>query len=142
MKQTNRVLALLLAMACVLCISACSNSSEPEDVWANAAYTENTTLGNGATTVYVKVKTDEKSITFTLKTDKTNLGDVLAEHNLVAGEEGDYGLYIKTVNGILADYDVDKTYWGFYQNGEYMMTGVDSTEFKDGEHYELVKSKG
>ena len=47
----------------------------------------------------------------------------------------------KKVNGILADYDVDKTYWGLYKNGEYLMTGVDTTEIADGEHYELVKTK-
>ena len=42
---------------------------------------------------------------------------------------------------MLADYDVDQTYWGFYQNGEYMMTGVDTTEFADGDQYELVRTK-
>ena len=29
----------------------------------------------------------------------------------------------------------------FYKNGEYMMTGVDTTEFADGESFELVYSK-
>ena len=69
------------------------------------------------------------------------LGDALSEHDLLEGEEGEFGLYVKKVNGILADYDIDKTYWGLYKNGEYLMTGVDTTEIADGEHYELVKTK-
>ena len=63
------------------------------------------------------------------------------EHSLLEGDEGPYGLYVKKVNGITADYDVDQSYWGFYKNGEYMMTGIDMTEFADGEHYELVYTK-
>ena len=50
-------------------------------------------------------------------------------------------MYIKFVNGIEADYDKDKSYWAFYKNGEYMLSGVDTTAIADGEHYELVKEK-
>ena len=52
--------------------------------------------------------------------------------------QSEYGLYIKVVNGITADYDVDQSYWGFSKGGEYMMTGVDGTPFADGEVYELT----
>ena len=37
-----------------------------------------------------------------------------------------------------ADYDADGLYWAFYKSGEYLMTGVDTTEIADGEQYELV----
>ena len=87
------------------------------------------------------MKAEEQSVTFTIKTDKEILGDALLEHDLIAGEEGDYGLYVKVVNGMTADYDVDQSYWAFYKDGEYMMTGVDGTEIADGEHYELVYTK-
>ena len=50
-------------------------------------------------------------------------------------------MYIKSVNGVQADYDVDQAYWAVYQDGEYLMTGVDSTEVSDGAHYELVYTK-
>ena len=52
-----------------------------------------------------------------------------------------YGLYVKFVNGIEADYDNDQTYWALYKSGEYMLTGVDTTVISDGEHYELSKEK-
>ena len=55
--------------------------------------------------------------------------------DLIAGDESEYGLYVKTVNGVTADYDKDRTYWAFYVNGEYANTGVDSTPVEDGAVY-------
>ena len=103
--------------------------------------TENTTLGTGENTLTVTVGAEEKSIDFTIRTDKTVVGDALKEHKLIDGEEGPYGLYVKVVNGIEADYDKDQSYWSFEKDGEAMLTGVDSTEFKDGDCYELVRTK-
>ena len=153
----RKVLGILLALVLVFSFASCnetpatssdlasSDVTSSENVvvslWDNALYTEDTVVGEGEKTVYVEVKAEEKSITFTINTNATILGDALIENNLIAGEEGAYGLYIKTVNGILADYDVDSTYWGFFKDGEYMMTGVDTTEISGGEHYELVRTK-
>ncbi len=118
-----------------------SVETQAEDLWADAVYTEDKTFGEGAKSVDVEVKAADKSITFTLKTDKENLADALLEHKLVEGEDGPYGLYIKKVNGILADYDVNKAYWGLNKNGEMLMTGASDTKIADGEHYELVYAK-
>ena len=57
------------------------------------------------------------------------------------GEDGQYGLYVKTVNGITADYDVDGTYWAFYINGEYAMSGVDVTDIAAGSTYAFKVEK-
>ena len=54
---------------------------------------------------------------------------------LIAGEEGPYGLYVKTVNGITVDFDKDGKYWAFYVDNEYAMTGVDATDIKDDTSY-------
>lgn len=67
--------------------------------------------------------------------------DALLEHSLVAGDESEYGLYVKVVNGMTADFDVDQAYWAFYKDGEMMNTGVDGATIADGEHYELVYTK-
>ena len=108
-------------------------------LWETATYLSDTELGEGAKTVEVEVKAGEKSITFTIHTDKETLGEAMLDHGLISGEEGAFGLYVKFVNGIEADYDKDATYWGFYKNGEMMMVGVDGAIIADGEHYELVK---
>ena len=140
MKTYVRSITLLLAA--LLCLSFASCEKTPPDaLWESATYLEDTTLGEGKTTVSVEVKAGEHSITFTIRTDRTILGDALTDHNLIEGENGAYGLYVKKVNGITADYDVDQSYWGFYKNGEYLMTGVDTTTIADGEHYELVYEK-
>lgn len=118
-----------------------SVETQAEDLWADAVYTEDKTFGEGAKSVDVEVKAADKSITFTLKTDKENLADALLEHKLVEGEDGPYGLYIKKVNGILADYDVNKAYWSLSKDGEMLMTGASDTKIADGEHYELVYAK-
>lgn len=73
----------------------------------------------------------------TVNTDAATVGEALETLGLIQGEEGAYGLYVETVNGITADYDADKTYWAFYINGEYAMTGVDATEIVTGDSYEL-----
>lgn len=139
----NKMKTLLTAVLCVMmlaCMTACTKEEE-KGIWADAKYTEDTELGEGSKTVKVVVEAEEKKITFTIHTDETILGDALLAHELVEGEEGDYGLYIKKVNGILADYDVDQTYWAFSKGGEAMMTGVDGQTIADGEAYELVRTK-
>ena len=142
-KTVVSILSLALCLVLIAGLVSCANGNTvaKEGLWENATYLKDTELGTGAKTVLVEVKAGDTSITFTINTDKTTLGDALMEHGLIAGEESQYGLYIKKVNGILADYDIDGSYWGFYKNGEYMMSGVDTTEIADGEHYELVYSK-
>ncbi len=136
----KRILSLLLILCLVLTLCACGKTKAP-DLWENALYTEDTELGQGAKTVTVQVQAEDKTVNFTIHTDSATLGEALMEHGLVEGDMGEFGLYVKKVNGILADYDVDQTYWGFYSNGEYMMSGVDTTEIFGGESYELVRTK-
>lgn len=78
---------------------------------------------------------------FIIKTDKKTVGEALLDVELVEGDDGPYGLYVKKVNGITADYDVDQTYWGFFVDGEYAMNGVDQTEIEEGKSYSFKISK-
>ena len=72
---------------------------------------------------------------FEIYTDQEIVGDALLELGLIAGDEGPYGLFVKSVNGIVADYDEDSTYWAFYVNGEYAMSGVDVTKIEEDTAY-------
>ena len=137
MKKTALV-SLIFILVVSLMLTACGGT---KSVWENATYTENTELGEGATTFYLDVKAEDKTVTLTLNTDKTNLADALTELGLVSGEDGAFGLYVKTVNGILADYDIDGYYWGFNKNGESMLVGVSGETIEAGAHYELVRTK-
>ena len=69
------------------------------------------------------------------------VGEALLEKELVTGEDGQYGLYVQSVCGVVADYNTDGTYWSFLIGGEYAMTGVDQTEIVDGETYTFTRTK-
>lgn len=139
MKKTIRIFLILL---CVAVLFAGCNK-EPVYVDGTAKYTEDTTLGEGSKTITVTVKDHEgKAVVFTIKTDAETVGDALIENNLIAGEVDTYGMYVKVVNGLRADYDKDHAYWGFNVNGEASMTGVDMTDIIDGGVYELVYTVG
>lgn len=93
-------------------------------------------LGEGSTKFMLSVvDKDGNEETFEVHTDKATVGEALLELNFIAGDDSEYGLYVKTVNGITADYDKDGVYWAFYINGEYAQTGVDSTNIAEGDSY-------
>ena len=141
MKRTVKsILAVFLSLVFVAAFVSCNNA-DTADVWENATYRDDMEFGNGAKTAVVEVKAADKVVTFTIKTDKDTVGAALLEHGLISGEDGPYGLYIKVVNGITADYEVNQRYWGFYVNGELAMTGVDGTEITEGTKYRLEYSK-
>ena len=122
-----------------------SPESAPNDelspLWDNAQYKEDAEVGEGAHSVLVEVKIGSRSVTLTVKSDKDNLADMLAENGLVDGDTSEYGLYIKKVNGVTADYDVDNAYWGLCKDGEPTPVGASAITVTDGEHYELVYTK-
>ncbi|MBE6944134.1 MAG: DUF4430 domain-containing protein [Ruminococcaceae bacterium] len=138
----KKTISIILLLICVAALFAGCNKG-PVYVDGTAKYTEDTTLGEGSKTITVTVKDHEgKAVVFTIKTDAKTVGEALIENELIAGDEGTYGMYIKVVNGLRADYDKDRAYWGFNVNGERSMTGVDMTDLTDGGVYELVYTVG
>ena len=157
MKKTQRkqllsfILCLVLIAAMALLTTACDNFNldflgTEQEAATNAPNTngaDNSGEAPIAKKQFTFVVVDGNGIetTFQISTDKNIVGDALLAEGLIAGEEGAYGLYVKTVNGITADYDVDKTYWAFYINGEYAMTGADSTDIAEGSVYRFEYTK-
>ncbi|MBE6791535.1 MAG: DUF4430 domain-containing protein [Ruminococcaceae bacterium] len=116
-------------------------TSKEASLWDNALYTEDKEFGEGEKILTVEVTAEEKTVVFTVKTDESTVGAALLANDLIAGEQGDYGLYVKSVNGIVADYSVDQSYWAFYIGDDYASTGVDSTDIIQGTTYKLVYTK-
>ena len=77
--------------------------------------------------------------TFTIHTDAEYLRAALEGNGLIAGDESEFGMYVKSVNGMSADYEADGYYWSLYVDGEYATTGVDTTPVTDGGSYSLVR---
>lgn len=141
MKKLRSIVSVIIAFAVCIGISACGKQNSDVDLWENAVYQEDTELGNGEKSFSLTIEADSKSITLILHTDKETVGEALTEHKIISGEQGPYGLYVKTVNGIEADYDKTQGYWAFCQNGEGLMTGVDGQMVSDGDRYEFVYTR-
>jgi len=141
MKKIIIPIAIVIVIAALFFLIPSDKQPVTDGLWENALYTEDTSFGDGEKEVSVTVVAGENDVVLTLHSDKDNLGDALLEHGLVEGEDGPYGLYIKSVNGIVADYDIDKTYWSLSKEGDYMTTGVSETTFEDGDSFELTRLK-
>lgn len=101
-----------------------------------------TVLGEGSVKFTFEVVDGEgNQKNFEIHTDKESVADALLEFDLIAGDDSEYGLYVKTVNGITADYDVDGTYWAFYIDGQYATSGVDGVVPQEGHTYSLKVEK-
>lgn len=72
-----------------------------------------------------------------ISTDCQTVGEALLSYGMIDGDEGPYGLYVKTVLGETHDYEKDGMYWAFYVDGSYASAGVDSTLIVPGSVYAL-----
>ena len=130
MKQTklSRTLSLVFAVliaAMVLC-TACTQA-EPQ-------------VGTKTITVQIIVDGTD-TVTKSIQTDAEYLRGALEEEDLIAGEDGPYGLFIKTVSGITVD-DTKQQWWCFTKGGEELFTGVDDTLIHHGDKFEITLKTG
>ena len=98
----------------------------------------------GSKTISVSITHKDGTVKeFTLHTDAMYLLDAIREkdQDLIRGEEGPYGLYIKTVDGYTCD-ETAQEWWGFTKGGEYVETGVELTPIYDGDSYEFKLNVG
>lgn len=130
MKQTKLLRPLLLVFAVliaatVLC-TACTQA-EPQV---------------GVKTITVQIIVDgQDTVAKSITTDAEYLRGALEEEDLIAGEESQYGLFVKTVNGITAD-DAKQQWWCFTKGGADLFTGVDTTPIADGDTFEITLKTG
>ena len=141
------LLGLALSAAMTLSMAACSKDDDKKADDTTPSVSDSADsgeasgakeMGEGAKTFAFNVTDSTGAVTeFTIHTDEETVGAALLKVGLIAGDDSEYGLYVKTVNGITADYDTDGSYWAFYIDGEYAQTGVDSTDIKAGATYTL-----
>ena len=143
-KHTSALISIILIAAVALFTSGCNTATPPAEEKTSVEATESqaTVLGQGEIGFSFTVKDGEGNVSsFIIQTDKTVVGEALQELGLIEGEESQYGLYVKKVNGITADYDTTGTYWAFHINGEMAPTGVDTTQITPDTEYSFVVSK-
>ena len=123
------LILIVLIAAMVLSFAACGSKDEGN------ANVEPKTFS------FQVVYPDGSTKDFTVNTQTKTVGEALMAEGLIAGEDGPYGLYVKTVDGLTLDYDKDGMYWAFYVNGEYGMTGCELTDIEDGAVYAFKAEK-
>ncbi len=129
-KLLSLMLCLVLIAATALMATACWDKQTADD--------ENE---EPKSFTFIVVEEDGKETSFSVTSKKKMVGAALLSEGLIEGDDGAYGLYVKKVNGILAEYETTGTYWAFYVNGEYAFTGVDKTEVVDGATYSFKVEK-
>lgn len=149
MKRLKKALSLFLCtvliVAMALMTTGCSDKNERQtaipageeaDAEEEKTFTDGSVLGEGKKEFsFTIVDKEGKETALTIRTDKETVGEALLELGVIKGEAGDYGLFVQTVNGITVDYDKDGAYWAFYVNGEYALSGVDTTSITEGDSY-------
>ena len=115
-------LTLALLMLVITCLAIVSCNDDETDT-------------SEKTFTFTVVHADGATKDFTITTTEAILANALVNEGIIAGEDGPYGLYVKTVDGETLDYETDGKYWALYIDGQYAVTGVDSTEIKDGATY-------
>ena len=141
-KMLRSFVCVVLIAAMALACMGCAKKEEPK-VETPAVSTGVQELGTGAKTfAFYMQDLDGSRQDFLIHTDADTVGNALLELELIQGEPGPYGMYVKQVCGITAVYEDDGTYWAFYENGEYGMTGVDETPIDESVTYAMVKTEG
>ena len=130
MKKLNKILSVLLVLALTAAaFMSFTGCEKPKG-------------DDSEKTITVTVIDDKgESTSFTITTNSPNLRGALEQEKLVEGEDGPYGLYVKIVNGLRADYDLDGAYWGFYKDGVMLPSGIDDTIISNGDKYEIKYEK-
>ena len=118
-------LVLVFVLIAALALTGCSGKpAETTETPQSAG--QATVLGEGSKSFSLTIVDKEgNEHLYEIHTDEEMVGYALIAHELIEGEDGPYGMYIKSVLGQVLDYETDGMYWSFYVNGEYAQTGVD-----------------
>lgn len=110
-------------------------------IFAYSAFSEKTTEGSKSITIEV-INSEEVSTVYEVSTDAEYLIGAMeeAEGLTFNGSEGDFGFTVSEINGEVADFNVDSSYWAFYVNGEYCNYGVSEQPVADGDAFQIIYS--
>ncbi len=134
MKKFSSILIAIMSVAILFC--SCNTNSQTNTTTQETPQAQDifalSEIGEGEKSFILEVQTEEgETHSINVKTNKQTVGEALSEYAIIDGEQGPYGLYIKYVNGILADYNINGAYWAFYINGELASQGADLTEINE-----------
>lgn len=119
MKRSAKVLFLLTVMIALCMCVGCQKQAQE---------------GKKDITLTITYK-DSKSETLELSTNKNYLAEAMVEAGLIEyAEDG----YYTTINGVTADYNVDKGWWCLTKDGVMTTQGLNTQIIADGDAFELT----
>ena len=129
-KNTKKVVVALVALVAVIAILVGVYSlTKKEPVEGQKTITVEIIHGEG----------EDKVVE--IETTREYLGEALVDEALIEGEDGPYGIYIKTVDGETVD-DANQEWWCLTKNEGTLETSADQTPIEDGDKYELTFTVG
>ena len=130
MKNKKLILAVIALVAVIAIFAGVYFATRPDTAEGSKTFTVTVVHGDGT------------SNDFTYTTEEAYLGTVLLAEGLIEGDQGEYGLMINAVDGEVADWNENQSYWALYIGEEYAMTGVDQTPINDGDTFKLEYTIG
>ncbi len=135
----KQLISAFLVLVALVSLFSCAKGIDEEALWAGATYQADTELGTGDKAVHLYVEVGSRSVLLTVHTNEEKLVDALLSLGLIQGDEGPYGLYLNTVNGITADYSRDQSWWKLLDtDGNSLDAGISSITAEDGTAYKLA----
>ena len=134
----KKILAILLMLTLLVSMVACTADTPETTAATDTAGTTAATAEKLQFTVTV-VHADKTEKTFEYETEPGKLGAFLENEGLIIGS-GD-GMF-HTTDGEKADWNENKSYWGFYVDGAYAMKGIYDTDIEAGKVYKLEYTIG
>jgi len=130
-KALMGVVALIVVVIAMIFVY---NALKPQPTQGTKAVKLEVTSADGEQTIY-DTKTDAEFL--------KEVMDELAEQGFsYGGAESEFGLMIDTVNGELASFEENGSFWGIYVNGEFANYGISEQPVADGDIFGLAYTAG
>ena len=129
-----RIIMITVVLITFFALSGCAGIAEP-----GADITVENSIGEGDISFPLRV-TDDKGVTtlWMVYTNEESVGGALYAVGMIEGVHTDFGLMIRSVDGVVADFDANGAWWGFFVDGEFAVVGVSDTIIEPGVEYALV----
>jgi len=133
----------LVALIAVTALTGCNGNSGGASAPPSEAVQGVYEIGQGAVVFRFEVVDDAEVLTvWEVSTDEETVAAALVGVGLISGDESDWGLMVIEVNGLVADWDANQSFWAFYIDGEFAMAGADATDIEPGATYAFVYTAG
>ena len=140
MKHKHFILPfVLVALIAVTALAGCNGNHGGLDAPPSHAVESIQEIGQGETVFRLEITAPDGTLTaWDVNTNEETVGAALLAVGLIGGEETEFGLFVTEVNGVSANFDVNGAFWGFFIDGAFAITGVDTTAIESGVTYAFV----